>query len=747
VAVSCEPDPAWHPADDRALVKLDDGRSGHFPAPAAALHKPDTPHDDLGPVPDVAEIADLYGAILTRTVERDTIEIFGHYLFDVLLGRELWAEMQQKTEALGARHLELALTWPDDLSLHRLNWELMRSDDGFLAAGTPKLAVAITRLVETDAVKGAPQLKVPPRVLFVVGTSLADKEIRPGAELHGLLKQARATRAMRYRVLERASPKVLRQVVKGFEPDVVHFICHGGIDPDDGVYLDLQTDEQDADRKRYAHQLLFDLRMGDSFPTIVVLSACLTAGTPGAERVVLAAGHETAPMAATLVNGGIPIVLGMAGRVADITCRLFARRFAEAVIQGEPLVLATSEARQIAFADGRNALTSADWAFPAIFMAGAVPAGYAPVRQRESDELWRTIESWVTNYNLRSLYPVFCGREEFLRRFHDLFETPRAEDGKPQFDQEREPKRVLAAFVDTPEKGYGRTRLLQELASQAFRDGHLPVLLTFDTKDPPKDLGAFAREFDAAISTVRNDVLDLGEPLESQLALIEGPQDAPGLDQAIRAEMRRADGQLTARMVKLAIRADLSMLLADAGTRHPLFAALPSQVVVLLDDVDQYGPLVQDLMKQRDGILDAAGLGSSAQPVPVVMTCSLGLDATDKFLRPISEQRTRPSWLETASLGPFAENGEDLLAYELVLLHPFAPALWEGVSGVGWAFNDDVEDDVRARWEKRFRRAVKGIPQRFNSEGFYIVAESAHDQQFTIEADDETLLARLTRRE
>jgi CHAT domain len=750
VSFACEQDPGWSvdprqlPGGVAALGKIGDKERGFFPAPIVALHLAHTPHEGLEAGGDVAAIDDRYRAILARAADRDTIETFGHYLFDVLLGPDLWAEMQQKAESLKVRCLELALSWPDDLNLHRLNWELMRSDDGFLAVGTRKLAVAITRLVETQDVDAPVQLNVPPRVLFVVGTSLVEKEIRPGAELLGLLKQARQGRAMRYRVLEQASPKLLRKVVQTFKPEIVHFICHGGINPDDGrPYLDLKTDEEDAETERYADALFYDLGSGTSLPAIVVLSACLTAGPSDAERYVLAAGHETAPMATTLVRKGIPIVLGMAGRVADITCRVFARKFGEAIIKGESLVVASAEARQLAFAEGRDPLTTADWAFPAMFMAQTVAADYTPVKHRPSDDLWRTIEGWITAYNLPR-DPVFCGREEFMQKFHQLFETPGLSN-EDRFADEG-PKRTLVAFVGTTDVGHGRTRLLQELASHAFRGGNLPLLLTFDTQDCPKDLGQLVLRFERAISTVRNEVLELGVARTSQLAFLSGgARDTSGLDPVLADELRIAQEQLTARAVKLAVRMDLETLLRDARAKYPLFAE--GQVVVLLDDVDRYGPLVPLLFKQTGGILDASGLGSSSQPVPVVATCSLGGDASETLLKPIAEGQTRLSWLETGWLLPFQDTGEDLLAYELVLLNPFAEHLLPGVSGVGWAFNDDVEDDVRTRWEGRFRRTVRGIPQRFNTDAFYLLADTGKDAGFTIEADDEKLFQQMPRSE
>lgn len=744
VTFTCEQDASWStPA--RRLERLSTAGQGSFPAPLVALHRPDVPHGTLEAGAAVADIEALYRAILTRSGGRDEIEIFGHYLFDALLGPDLWAEMQQHTEALGKRDLELALLLPDVDSkadgsasdLHRLNWELMRSDADALVAGTPKLGVAITRLVKTPMPVSPDPLNVPPRILFVVGTGLAEEKIRPGAELHGLIRQARGGRAMRYRVLEHATPRVIQQVVQAFEPEIVHFVCHGGVDVDTGrVYLELETDEEGADPRRYAGQLLNDLRFGDSLPTIVVLSACMTAG----QRYVVAGGAEAAPLAVSLVKGGIPIVLGMAGRVADITSRLFARRFGEAIVKGEPLVVATAEARKVAFHEGRDAVTTADWSFPAVFLANDVDSDYTPVQREQSDELWERIENWITIYGL-TRPPVFCGREEFSRTFHQLFETPGA-----VIDERNRDKRVLVAFTKTAERGYGRTRLLQELGAQALRDGHVPVLLTFDEHvDFPKELGELVHAFSTAISTLRHDVLDVGESHVSQLELLASAMPSPQLDQVIQSELNRSHG-LTPRAVSRAIRVDLTALLADTKQKIPFFRDAGGQAVVLLDDVDRYGDLVPLFFARQDGLVNATGFGTPEQPVPVVMTASLGGEH-DARLRQIWEQRELLSWLATETLDPFRADGEDLIAYELVLLNPFAPDLLPGVSDVGWAFNDEVADEVRDRWRKRFRRSLKGMPQRFLTDVFYVLADTAHDDQFTIPADDDVWLARIARRQ
>lgn len=390
--ITCEGDASFE-VDPLSIAGLDHPE-GRFPRPPFELHAPETLHDALGSCDDAAPIAGLWSAIHAREASGGDIAMFGHYLFDTLLGHDDWAAIEQCAETGGAAHVELALTLPtDDPHLHRLNWELMRSDGQFIVEGSDTLTVAITRRIECATPEPA-QLDVPPRVLFVVGTTLDDPDLRVGSELLKLLRISRRQRALSHRVLPNAKPSQIATTIAEFQPDVVHFVCHGGVNLQDGrVFLHFPAGDEGVDRDQYSHQLIAHLKAGAKPPAIVVLSACMTAST--SDRIHLAAGHEAAPLAAKLVESGIPIVVGMAGHVADIASRLFARRFAEAVVLGEPLVAATAAARRDAFLNGLDAMSSADWSFPAVFLSSSVDAEYAPVPDVEHLTRWTQVEDWI----------------------------------------------------------------------------------------------------------------------------------------------------------------------------------------------------------------------------------------------------------------------------------------------------------------------------------------------------------------
>src|SRR3954469_3694216 len=367
----------------------------------------------------------------------------------------------------------------------------MHGPTAFLVASrVPR--IAITRVVAGTTTVPI-QLDLPPRALFVIGTAETDPEIRPGAELLGLLRQLKdKSRAIVPRVLERASPKRLRAVMESFKPQIVHFICHGELDSQGRGFLVLQADDDQPDSRRFGDQLLIDLDVSGQLPQIMVLSACKSGA--------MLPGQQSAPLAAELVSGGVPIVVAMAGRVSGLACRLFTPRFGEAILGGEPLLAATAEARRAPFAAGMPPHKSVDWAYPALFVSAKVPVGYAPTPPAAAPD---PTETWVRSYGV-DRQPVFCGRQDMLADFDRIVEPG---DGG-----------VLAVFGDSD---FGKSRILLELTAGAIRAGHVPFLVGSDSKtwEPPRTLDAFIVALRSSIA-LTCDTFGIDPPDPSQIALL-----------------------------------------------------------------------------------------------------------------------------------------------------------------------------------------------------------------------------------
>jgi hypothetical protein len=432
------------------------------------------PHADLCRGEKLAEsfeILALRSPTLPSPTQPGTIELVGRYLFTTLLGHALWQEIVDL--ALEAKDATVELAFVHNAEhrwLHGLPWEMMCGDTQgaaakFLVAGR-KPSVIFTRLVPVDEQNYGKleQADYPPRVLFVLGQKLGDESIRPGAEIIGLLRRLRsAGRSIHRRILQEANLDSLKNAVKSFRPHVVHFICHGQEDGGKG-YLTLMRDADDGapgpDREQFklchADNILDALRAA-KLPIVIVLSACYSATGR------LEMGHMP-PLAAELVEKGVPIVLGMSGRVADRACRLFTRRFGESLVSGDSLARAAIEARLTAHSRGADPAASVDWAFPTIFMASQVQADFALVPAAPAVPAVPpviTVDDRIRSLGL-DREPVFCAREEFFNAYYAMLE-------------DRSAGAFLGIYTKNDANKLGKTRLIQELAAQAVRDGHLPV--------------------------------------------------------------------------------------------------------------------------------------------------------------------------------------------------------------------------------------------------------------------------------
>lgn len=754
VTVTCgETGRAWR----RAMRKCPDGLGGLLPFP-------DTGAAGLPAGGAAEQLRAAYDRIALRRPEAGDIERFGRHLFDALIGAEVWAEMLD--EARQDDFVELGLSWqehPDghERHLHRLTWEMMRGPARFLVEGVSKAesgvakTVAVTRLVAgTRHVSGA-RTKLPPRILFVVGTSLNESQIRPGAEYMALLRQFKYQQLSPLsRVLQRATPQQITEEVKSFRPDVVHFVCHGGKDPETGAgYLSLELDQAEraegrgeARKRRDAAQLLSMLRDGDRLPAIVVLSACFTGGGHAGRML---GGHDAAPLAAELVKGGVAIVVGMSGQVSDHACRLFTQQFGASLISGQQLVRATGEGRRAAFVGGPPTGESVDWAFPAVFMAEGVAPDYAPVRA-DATAAARTVAGWVSKYKVDRV-PVFCSRNEFFDAYYQSFKP-----GGPA---------TIVAYTEADEKLWGKTRLLQQLAATALREGHVPLLVTSEINDwqPPRNVGQLCVELLKALGQARG-ALDLapavGSLLLSSLLEVLGRTQHPNIRDRVaglKSDFGAEPGLLfdklmalldtlnvgdvvTHRDVKEALQLDLRRLLGEARARHPEIITAHSRVVVLLDEAHRYDKALDPLFKE---LLGDYGLGDSPpELVPVVMALSKGT-AADEILRdPQDKLRSRIRFL---NLPRFADD-EFMSVYQQVLLHPFNEHVYPDISARAWVFNYDAPPEVIDKHKGRLYKRLRRIPADFNGDNlriFYITIEDARDDGFALPADDEARLAAL----
>ena len=138
-------------------------------------------------------------------------------------------------------------------------------------------------------------------------------------------------------------------------PNVLHFIGHGGFDPDAGGYLVLEDDRggpQMADAEVLAGYL-----RGSSV-RLAVLNACESTHTDPADSF--------AGVAPRLVQAGLPAVIAMQTFLTDEAAVKFARAFYRALADGWPLDAAVTASRQALFGHSPE---SSIWSIPVLYLS------------------------------------------------------------------------------------------------------------------------------------------------------------------------------------------------------------------------------------------------------------------------------------------------------------------------------------------------------------------------------------------
>lgn len=693
--------------------------------PRSALHR------DLCVAPDPKQVHTALQRLAQRPVPVKAAEAFGRYLFACLLGEEIWADILRRT---GELPVELALAWSqDEAELYQFPWQLMYAGNGFLAAHQ-KREVAITHRVRRgDAANGSAEIVIRPRTLFVVGAPLSDPAIQAGAEYLGLLRRLHAGGAgLVSRVLVEATPQQVRDTVRSFEPSIVHFICHGDIGGDGRGRIYLMSEEQEGrEAPLAADQLVQLLKPRPQGVQVVVLNACSTGATGNGEAGMTL----SVPFAAELVSLGVPVTVGNSGRIVDRACRLFTRRFYEALLQNETLAHATAEGRRTALALGRDPSTAIDWAFPALFVEEQVAPALRLVDTVRAREMERRAAWYCTLQNP----PAFCGRLECMEAFTAML-----------YDRSISPKRVLA-YEATERDGiglmprYGKTRLLQELASHAVRDGIVPCLVSFVAGDErPKDPMGLGQVIARAILQTRSlfglptlaatdlEVMKLKQYLDGAAAV----QLHHSVHSALALELGtpKANG----RTVGAALRRDLAAL-AECLTKPAQDRGPVASLVLLIDEVHSFGDAARELL---ESMLTSDGFGEPDSPVPVVLAFSGstivgGSSTAAQAITTFFERGL--SYVRRIPLGAFRAPVEDRLAYRHFLLHlqaPLKPLMWS-------------EGEKGERFFRLLHEQVRGVPSRLehsppNSDVLATIA-AGHTFEALEPANDEDALEEIRR--
>ncbi len=444
--------------EPRVLVEVATDTSAY---PLPPIGSPDALPDGI-----TADGLDMeFRNVMNQAAAQDGVQRFGVYLFNTLLGSELWTKIV--AAATRRDEIELALTWPADSKMNVLPWDVMHTtgpDAAFLAAS----GVQMTRRVAGtgDDARRITHLPSPPKVLVVVASELGDPNIRAGAEYLGLLRALKhVNKVLNTRLLIGATASDVSRAIQSFKPNVVHVIGHGKMSDDRPVIAFRGEPDKTMDDPVDAERLLGLLatEANLTLPGLVVLNAC---APTSAEEVSIGR-----PMAAELVARGIPVVVGMSGNVADQACRLFTRGFYTSLLSGDEIAQAAAKGRRAGILFGNyDARSQIDWALPTLYMAEAI--GPVSIDLTVTDPDQARLEA-AQMFTRKPDYPVFCGRWSFFAAYRNL-----VSNGGKQFLVIPVDRRDATDSDQQSQPQYGSERLLQELAGEALRDGHIPILVS-----------------------------------------------------------------------------------------------------------------------------------------------------------------------------------------------------------------------------------------------------------------------------
>jgi hypothetical protein len=730
IALSDPDDAAWQPAS-RAL---DASADAEFPLPPASELAADLAALRVAPGAAADKLRLLRLNCLAGYPPRGEAALFGRYLHASLFGDQ-WAAIEAR---VGSQPIELGLEIaPAGSPFAALPWELMHTSDGLPLAANPKRHVAIVRLVQANASPNIEPLELPLRVLFVVGRQL-DTALRPGAEYLGLLRRLGVSSGgdarINLRLLTEATTDEIESAARDFHPHVVHFICHGELDPLHGARLLLTKRERDdpASAKTNASDpcggaRLLALLAQPRLPCVAVLNAC-----HGADGVATAAGQS---LGAQLVAGGIPVALGMAGAVADGACRLFTRGFYEALLAGASLPLAAARARRSAMLHYGNYDANVEWSRLTLFARDWAATQFAPPSAPSTAARVAAAAAKLLPLHGRLLCDRFAG----VRAYETFRSDVAAGRGK----------RVLAIGVvakcEEPTDQFSKTMLLDTIGVQAALDGFVPCKLGGDGKDPPANLIEFALDLAIEIDAARKrfGVAAAASSPSMQLALVAAQHQLPAagapafliemslieLRKKIRA-LHPDHAALDPKVVRAALVEDFKSLQADTN------AALGAtrRALVLIDDLHRFEGVAEPLLEQ---LIDSDGLvHDGVFPVPVAFTYS----QHDKTGAETSVARTVRNFLKAKAelvvpveLRPIESAEEQRLAYSQFLLTRKPPL----------AIN--TEHALRDHADFFFEIAcgmIRGVPSRFDHKDLNIPVEKSLTRKVLLEADDEQILAK-----
>lgn len=291
--------------------------------------------------------------------EMEAAKVFGDRLFKSVFDDELAGCLRSSIdEARKQRNgLRIRLRLNDAPELLNFPWEFLynASLNRFLSLS---VSTPLVRYMDLPERINPLQVNLPLRVLVVISSPsdypILDVE-REWNNLQNALKDLTERGVIVLERLETATPTQLQYATRRNEYHIFHFIGHGGfnVSAQDGVLL---FEDENKLGRQLSGQYLGTILHDEQTLRLAVLNAC-EGGRTGTN-------DPFAGVAQSLVQQGVPAVIGMQFEVTDQAAITFARDFYTAIADGYPVDAALAEARKAIYSLGNDI----EWGTPVLYM-------------------------------------------------------------------------------------------------------------------------------------------------------------------------------------------------------------------------------------------------------------------------------------------------------------------------------------------------------------------------------------------
>lgn len=295
-----------------------------------------------------------------RSAQMEEAKQFGIRLFDSLMVDEV-RDVFRTARGVAETHsrgLRVTLYLTDVPELMGIPWEFLYERPKFLAQS---MYSPVVRSLDLGEVRSPQPVVLPLRVLGMVsrpeGVAALDVD-REKEKLASALAPLSERQLVTLEWLERGTLRELDEALSRDEVHVFHYIGHGAYDTrTDGGILVLENEQ--GGPHEVSGEELGSLLQDERSLRLAVLNSCEGARSSHIDPF--------SGVASSLVQYGIPAVIGMQFEITDGAAITFASRLYTSLAQGYPVDAALAQSRRSIFAAGNDI----EFGTPVLFLRGA----------------------------------------------------------------------------------------------------------------------------------------------------------------------------------------------------------------------------------------------------------------------------------------------------------------------------------------------------------------------------------------